>query len=499
MVGRNHSPHKLPHKRSELNPMAIRLKCVLGVALGVCLISDVVIAQVGSPPPTPSPIIPHVVPGKPGSRQFIDFFVFSWQEFYALNWPSKADPDGLPQRGVADTSKNLSDLDVPRVWETWKADYELFPAQPADGKVVKPTPWNSWDVAVPICKTETGLKLLPLVAKGESVLPGAVNQGMGGPLVDQHGNYVRYEIRMNQSEYEETVDKSWFLRKNLAKYPTPPNLFKASQPDSYGALELKAAWRIMTDEEKKAQPPRYYMTQAQVLDPKTRACDGKTVAVGLVGFHIAHKTDPFKGWVWSTFEQVDNVPNPKRPKPALGYSLYDDKDQSTSLEEWGFAPAGKFRPVDPSNLSPTPTPVQTIRLNPIPDAIATLNDQVHALPGIKGTVWEFYELVETQWQGILDPIKVSSPKPVGGKVEDLYPQLKALPTPDAIANTTMETFFQGFKGLPPVPAKNKVGVSTFGTSCMHCHYRAAQYDFSWMLADQAWPSAPASQQGLKAP
>jgi hypothetical protein len=25
---------------------------------------------------------------------------------------------------------------------------------------------------------------------------------------------------------------------------------------------------------------------------------------------------------------------------------------------------------------------------------------------------------------------------------------------------------------------------------MHCHYQAAQYDLSWILADQAWPSAP---------
>jgi hypothetical protein len=453
----------------------------------------IVLAQ-GKDAPIPSAVIPDVVPGITGQRQFIDFFVFSWQEFYALNWPSKTGPDGLPLRGIADTTKGVGDLGVPRVWETYKADYELFPAQPAGGKVVTPTAWDSWDAAVPICKTKAELKLLPLVAKGESVLPGVVNQAMGGPLVDQHGKYVRYEIRVNQSEYEETVAKSWFLRKNLSVYPQPPNLFKATQPKRYGALEVKAAWRIMTDEEKNARPPRYYMAQAQVVDPKTEICNGQTVTVGLVGFHIAHKIEPFQAWVWSTFEQVDNVPDPKRPKPALGYSLYDGKDQTTSLVRWGFSPALAYKPVAPANLPAAPKPVQTIRLNPIPDEIAELNGKVHDLPGITGTVWAFYELVETQWQSEFpNPIKVSSTKPVKGKFEDLYPQLASVPTTDAIANVTMETFFQGDKGTPPKPAANRIGIPTFGTSCMHCHYRVAQYDFSWMLADQAWPSAPASK------
>ncbi len=447
-----------------------------------CAVLGVVLAQA----PTPSPTIPYVVPGQTGHHVPPEFFLFSWQEFFALNWPAEVPPGQPPKRGVPDRSKTIGDLGVPRVWETWKTDYELFPPQPSTGEVT-PTPWESWQVAVPVCPPNPGMKLLPFVAKGESIIPGGVNQAMGGPLVDQHSQYVRYEVRVNQSEYTETVGKKWFLRKNLTVYPNPPSLFHESEPGTYGAMELKAAWRIMTEQEKQAKPPRYYMSEAQVIDPKTGKCSDKTVTVGLIGFHIAHKTGVFKAWVWSTFEQVDNVPADGVPPPALGYSLYDGKTDSASLKFWGFDPTGAYQPKDPHSLNPNPTAVQVKRLYPIRSPIKTLNDQVHQVDGIKGTVWENYELVDAQWQNAFpDTIKVSNDK----TAEDLYPQLSGFP-PDAVANVTMETYFQGFKGNPPKPtdlARNRINIPTFGSSCLHCHYQAAQYDFSWMLADQAQPS-----------
>lgn len=456
----------------------------------LCLVGAVLSAQQA---PTPGPVIPHLVPGQTGSRVPMDFYVFSWQEFYALNWPALVPPGQPPTRGVADPSKAIGDPGV-RVWETWKTDFELFPAQPA-GSVLKPTPWPSWDVAAPICPSSPGGKLLPFIAKGESVIPGGVNQAMGGPLVDQHGQYVRYEVRVNQTEYDETVNQSWFLRKNLNVYPKPPNLFSASTVDAYGAIELKAAWRAMTDAEKQAKPPRYYMSEAQIVDPKTGKCSDQKITVGLVGFHIAHKTDVFKAWVWSTFEQVDNVPAAGVPPPALGYSLYDGKSSDTSLKFWGFSPPPAYKPVAAKDLKPAPTtPVQTLRLDPIKPEIQALNKLVQQVSGIKGTVWENYELVDTQWQTAFPvPIKVSNDR----TAEDLYSQLNGFPA-DAVANTTMETFFQGFKGGKPDPARNRIGIPTFGTSCLHCHYQAAQYDFSWMLADQAWPSSPAEHGTTKA-
>ncbi|HEY3824680.1 MAG TPA: hypothetical protein VGL82_08980 [Bryobacteraceae bacterium] len=451
------------------------------------------VAALGQQPPAPSSAIPHLVPGQTGSRVPMDFYVFSWQEFFALNWPALVPAGQLPRRGVPDTSKKPGDPGM-RVWETWKTDYDLFPPQPSTGTVT-PTAYSSWNEAVPICPSVGDAKVLPFISKGESAIPGGVNQAMGGPLVDQHGQYVRYEVRVNQTEYDETVAKSWFLRKNLSMYPSVPNLFSASTADKYGAIELKASWRVMTPQEKQANPPRYYMSEARVVDPKTGKCSDQPMTVGLVGFHIAHKTDVFQAWVWSTFEQVDNVPAAGVPAPPLGYSLYDGKTTNTTLKFWGFSPASAYKPVDTGSLKPAPaTPVQVLRLDPIKSDVQKLNDQVRQMSGIKGTVWGNYELVDTQWQSDFPiPIKISNPN----TAEDLYPQLKGFPE-DAVANTTMETYFQGFKGGKPDPAKNMIGISTFGTSCLHCHYTSAQYDFSWMLADQAWPSAPGTTGTTKA-
>lgn len=443
---------------------------------------------------TPSPTIPRLVPPKDGPSREPQFYVFSWQEFFALNWPVKI-TSGTPERGVADPGKQLGDLSVPRVWETWKADYELFPSHQSGA--LTPTPWSSWEVAggAP-CDAGAGVRTLPFVAKGESVVPGGVNQAMGGPLVDQNKYYVRYEIRVNQSEYEKIVKNNWFLRKNLSNYPKPPNLLDASTQDTYGAIELKAAWRRVNDSEKS----RYYTTQAVLVDPKTGKCGTTPVTMGLVGLHIAHKTGGFKAWVWSTFEQVDNAPEQVGTNCPHGRcSFYDGTTSTDNLKQWGFSPTFAFRPKDPKSLQEDgqATPVQVLRLNPIKDMIKALNDQVHQLPGVKGTVWENYELVAGQWQdeeGKPDPIPISNDT----TPEDRYPELKGFPTPDAIANTSMESFYQGFKGNPANPARNRIGIPSFGSSCLHCHYAAAQYDFSWMLADQAWPSSPGSEGTTKA-
>ena len=444
--------------------------------------------------PVPSAVMPHLVGGVPGQRVDRDFYVFSWQEFYALNWPAKMGADH-PERGVPDTARQIDDLTGPRVWETWKADYELFPEQ-THGPAT-PTPWPSWEVAgKPPCSAGADVRLLPFVAKGESLIPAGVNQAMGGPLVDQNRYYVRYEVRVDQSEYDKIVQKSWFLRKNLHNYPAPPNLLDASTQDAYGAIELKAAWRVIKDDEPDAVKSRYYTIKATLVDPKTGQCSPKPVTMGLVGLHIAHKTGNFAAWVWSTFEQVDNVPKDGTktcPDSLVGCSFYDGKTSNPALTNWGFSPAGAYRPQPPGTLQQDgkATPVQVVRLNKIPDDAQKLNAEVHDLPGIKGTVWQYYQLVEAQWQSNFDPIKISNDR----TAEDLYSRLAGVPTPDAVANTSMESFYQGFKGPKPNPAKNPMGIPAFGTSCLHCHYAAAQYDFSWMLADQPYPATGGAHRG----
>src|SRR5260370_24638293 len=128
-----------------------------------CVVGGVVLAQA----PAPSPTIPYVVPGQTGHRAPLDFFLFSWQEFYALNWPAEVPAGQPPRRGAPDRTKTIGDLGVPRVWETWKTDYELFPPQPATGEVT-PTPWESWVVAAPVCSPNPTNETMTLLSTGWS-------------------------------------------------------------------------------------------------------------------------------------------------------------------------------------------------------------------------------------------------------------------------------------------------------------------------------------------
>lgn len=92
------------------------LSIVIAIALTSfrCLAADDVDPKV-------SPIRIDDVADGSGSP-FPRFDNFSWRAFIALNWPALTD---VMHRGEPDTAKTLADSG-PRVWETFKARYEVF-------------------------------------------------------------------------------------------------------------------------------------------------------------------------------------------------------------------------------------------------------------------------------------------------------------------------------------------------------------------------------------
>lgn len=418
-------------------------------------------------------------------RPYFDYF--SWQSFIALNWPATTGA-----RGVADQPDNPNVFlkaasATPVVWGTYKESFELF-----GQKEQRPTPWASYDVPVPVCQGgQANQKALVLLSKGDTTLDG-INQAFSYPLIDQNKNYVTYEVRYNQSQYDfvrgDDKDQStwlYFLKNLQPKEPvqmpisspatpaTPAsgnNAATPATPATLGAIMLKAAWRIKTD---KDDVSRYYTTQAQVLDPVTQKCTPQQVL--LVGLHIAHKVAPFTEWVWSTFEQVDNVPpdsnsgSPQPSPPPGGYSF--NNGTNTPPTVGGFAnrppqPAPSIQPIDQR------VPVQVTRLNPIPDTpqgASTRDINAFYQQLLKGTVWQYYQLVMTQWPFSTNPLVTLEqggiyPRDAGG----------AFPV-NGVINTTMETYFQS--------PNDAAGAG--GNSCMSCHYRAGQADFSWGLMRRA--------------
>ena len=292
----------------------------------------------GFPPQMPAAAVSGNVPeqvllpglGLPGSfstpleiRPYFDYF--SWESFIALNWPAASGSRGVPdQPGNSSVFLNAAS-GTPVVWGTYKDSFDLF-----GQKDQRPSPWESNSNPVSPCPNgPAGQKTLIFTSKGNTPLM-QTTQAFSFPLIDQRTNLVYYDIRYDQAQYnfirgQDNDPTSWlYLLKNLA--PKENAQFGVQMPmttttpaNTLGSIMVKAAWRIKTD---KDDASRFYSTTAQIYNPQTQACTPATVL--LVGLHIAHKIDPFTEWVWSTFEQVDNVPpdiSPKPPAPPNGYSF----------------------------------------------------------------------------------------------------------------------------------------------------------------------------------
>jgi hypothetical protein len=434
----------------------------------------------GFPQGMPSPVISGNIPrqvafaGNPptplAARPFFDNF--SWESFIALNWPASS------ARGVPNEPNNSSVFfnapnGTPVVWGTYKDSFDLF------GQKDRPSAWNSPSIS-PCPGGTADQKALIFTTKGDTPLM-QTKQAFSFPLIDQRSNFAYFDIRYDEAEYnyirgKDEDQSTWlYLLKNLA--PVENQQFGVQMPmtttAALGSIMVKAAWRISTSSD---DPKRYYAINAQIYNSQTQTCAPSTVL--LVGLHIAHKVDPFTEWVWSTFEQVDNVPpdadvSPKPSPPPNGYSFNNGTGNPPTPNGYNYKP----QLTAPGTPTPTPSPVQVTRVNPIPNTPAgqsTRDVNAYYQGLLKGTVWQYYQLVVTQWPGVPG---IGADKPFmlmqkGG----IYPQNAgaAFPSTGAV-NTTMETYFQ--------TQNDAAGAG--GNSCMSCHYRAGQSDFSWGLNRRA--------------
>lgn len=417
----------------------------------------------GEEPPPPAPKLssdfPHLVPQPPAGltadQEQPWFDTFSWQEFIALNWPALDGQRGVPKNpndaeAFKDAFRPNANGNYPQVvWGSWKQAYELF-----EQGSERPTPWSSFKAVLPC--------LNPFLTPPKTFLdatPKDINESFSFPLIDQSRNYTRYEIRLNEPEYnlirgQDGRPTSWlYIITNLGKAPIT---FPMSTNNMLGAVEVKAAWKLMT---KNDDPKRYYVVNALVLlDPKTKQAQYQKM--GLVGFHIAHKTSPFSEWVWSTFEHVDNVTAPKGVKPSYNNGTLMPPTPN------GF---DKKPPLFKNTFIQNPAPVQVTRVNAIltkPPKFSTVKLNAAFQKLVDRTVWKNYQLIATQWPTKPKNFKMPGPKPAEGK----YPGDCGSPFPTAgVANTVIETYDQA-----PTTSLN-------GNSCMSCHYQAARTDFSWVL------------------
>jgi hypothetical protein len=422
------------------------------LALPVAIISyGSAIAQAPIPAVLPDPLS-DVQTSNPLDPPF--FYDFSWRLFIALNWPAQVGPGGVPvaaARGVPDYDKALADTSGPRVWTTWKSRYEIFRLKGA-----APFPWASYEGENPCGE---GFKNDVLTLSSFSPFADFNQAGQStrfaNPLVAQNHSYVRYEVRVNEREFVSIVGNKWYIARDL------PNA-RTAVPFNVGSTEIKAAWRIL---KKGEDGSRYYVVHnAQVFDGKK--CVFQDVA--LVGLHIVTKTYSRRQWIWSTFEHVDNVP-PKtsEPEPPANVPFsFNNGGLPKALD-----PAAPPPPVTPMNFQDNPSPMQVVRKYPIDDRIMKTNHDYWGLEGIKGTIWQNYMLVLTQWPTTSNPAGPTNPgEPWPGRTFNL-------------SNATMETYLQDARPDGSFP------------SCMGCHGRsnANGRDFVWFVTFDAF------RPGVRAP
>ena len=414
------------------------------VAAGLCLFSAILGS--GEDLPHPNPVISFALPDEidapvdPDLNEIAVFDDYSWRAFIALNWPAKK---GI--RGVPDESKRIGDTSDPGahvVWGTWKADDELFP--PAGNE---PTEWSSFDGLSPCSER-------PFTDSGSTTVLGsfssfrdfnqAGNGRLSSPLVAQNHTYVRFEVRLNQVEFDFIRDRQLYRKSRL-----PVGGVKLRFPN--GSVAVKAAWKMIKEDELAAARGRYYLVDALVLDPASNTC--KMQKMGLVGLHIVQKTPMRPQWVWSSFEHIDNVPEPGATPAVARHYTFNDPSRPQLLD-----PAIAPSPISQSNPPlDNPKAMQVVRSKKIAASTKKTNDDYQAL--LKGTVWENYQLVMTQWPKFPQPEEENG-APFPGQFTGPDPMTN-------IANATMETYFQ----------------KTAATSCMTCHDAARRKgtDFVWFL------------------
>ncbi|MHC8491725.1 hypothetical protein ACTU44_03320 [Thalassospira sp. SM2505] len=260
---------------------------------------------------------------------------FSWQGFTALMTP-------------------LDKPDQPALWESFPTRRDLFSEVPYPN---------------PTCADD-----LP---EGTLLLASYL-QTTGDALVDQAGNFVLFETRINpvaaryiqDNDLDQKTGRAAFAKSgNAIEFPkgklfdpasttlarvepakvgqpadAKDSVIPPSAPGDMGAQLLKFAWRVLPDGANAVSPSGqgYYTRPARISLGMDQTLDGKPhcldVTVALVGLHLVQRVASGNGdrWIWSSFEHVNNVPlaaNARRPNSIITDNPFADGCLPPDIQE----------------------------------------------------------------------------------------------------------------------------------------------------------------------
>jgi hypothetical protein len=429
-------------------------------------------------PPSPSPT--------PTPTQN-DWLNLGWQTFVALDWPAVAGSNGQPNTGSTIGAAAANGALVPTVWQTYRDVSTIMLNNGVD-------PGASYTQAVSIPASCAAIGSNP-VAPGfqpmfidgstfsqATIVKDYINQATGNPLVDQKGWYTLTDILLDQSEYTYIQQNGYFLgskqaadyKKNgkLAPFPRTGQEFNTPLPSyaQYGALEVKAAWRVLDPTADKAIIPRYYTQWGYFMQPDGKTCQGPTL-FGLIGLHILRLTPSTGGtWFWATFEQVDNTSAPAGMNATLAAANTPNGNCGTSYNKGPAQVTGNI------SWSATNPPNNLCEVTPIPTNVQQANQTWQKQ--LQGTVWQYYQMVNT-----LNPCS-----PGDTACATFYPLYDTSNQVNlsVYANTAIESYFQTH-------------------SCMDCHgsatgngaptkFTGTNQIFTFALLNAYYPQSAAARQ-----
>lgn len=374
------------------------------------------------------------------------FDYYSWLTFIALN---AATPGTAP----------ATDNAAPTLWADWKNGADIMLAGGAT-----PAPWDAPPSIPAACQAVAGaadMRVVHRTSLNKQVLAEVDQPFDTGPLIDQNGNFVRYEALFNRPMFEYIVQNDLYRKTAQPGFAGavdfPAGKVTGGSTGTVGAMMVKAAWKVMGAGDDRS---RFHLVDALAYNPPSKdpavveSC--AAVTLGLVGWHVAHKTDDAPQWIWSTFEHVDNVPDAgalTAGRVAGHYSFFNPgcNGECTTNQP----PPRPWNPdVQPFANGFTS---QITRVVPLDAATVALNTSFQQI--LAGTAWQHYQLVSTQW-----------PTDAGSATDP-----NGVPAPVFLANTTLETYSQG-----EVPQAS--------SSCMACHGNATdtasrESDFTFLLGN----------------
>ncbi len=456
------------------------------------------------------PTISSTIPNDSPLTDQPTFNCFAWQEFIAVNWAAARGKRGVADPNATPAQFGAPNATAPTVWETYKANTEVMLPGAAT-----PLKWDA-PPPPPACTTGNGAALAERPGTHVLSMSSAFGdfsldqtaQASGQWLADQNGNLVWYEIKLNQDEFNTLVDNHFYnavvqqTTASTGKNPTPGGEYQVKLPSGClqgncpnngppitGAIELKAAWRVLTNP---SQYSRYLTSQAVLVN--NGVCTNATM--GLVGLHIIHKTVTQPQFVWATFEQVDNVP-PASPstfsnascqcQTAIPTACFKTPPSSpvyqnclTTETQGQACTPNTSPPYNTVSGSCTPYPIQVSPARPISNnssdpVVATNTAAQQLITGANpNSVFQYYQLVDVLWSGSPQDTYTNppgKPGPTSLSMSGATPDPSALP----VANSTMETYVQNL-------------------TCMSCHVYAQitdgtyASDFSFLIGDAQQPT-----------